>query len=84
MEGADPEKGAFDSAAVVCVANLVVITAQSNAGGARLLGSGWPIAATPVATMDRVSIPMTNIAASFGFIIATLLRLRFACHETRG
>jgi len=26
---------------------------------------------------------MTSIAASFGFIIATLLRLRFACHETR-
>ena len=40
MEGADPEKGAFDSAAVVCVANLVVITAQNNAGGARLLGRG--------------------------------------------
>ncbi len=40
MERADPEKGAFDSAAVVCVANLVVITAQSNAGGTRLLGNG--------------------------------------------
>ena len=40
VEGADPEEGAFDSAVVVCVANLVVITAQSNAGGARLLGNG--------------------------------------------
>ena len=45
--------------------------------------TAWPMAAIPVATMDRVSIPMTSIAASFGFIIATLLRLRFACHETR-
>jgi len=42
VEGADPEKGAFDSAPVVGVANLVVITAQSNAGGARLLGNGLP------------------------------------------
>lgn len=40
MEGADPEEGASDSAVVVCVANLVGITAQSNAGGARLLGNG--------------------------------------------
>ena len=40
VEGADPEEGAFDSAVVACVANLVGITAQSNAGGPRLLGNG--------------------------------------------
>ena len=40
MEGADPEEGAFDSAAVVCVTDLVGIAAQSDAGCARLFGNG--------------------------------------------
>ena len=35
--------------------------------------TAWLMAATAVPTMDKVSRLITNIAASFGFIAATLL-----------
>jgi hypothetical protein len=52
----------------------LVYLAKSTLEAPGLSDTAWLTAATPVATMDRVSNPMTNIAASFGFIAMTLMR----------